>query len=217
MAIVIIAVLALSGCGDDESPAATPPPAASSVPAPVGSSDGAGTTESAPYEKPAIATNPDGTVNSGWPRPATSESTLTAGGFGPYKIGVAQRDLSSAGLIGKVTRESSVNCTGYATAKGTRRYGSPALVFFQGRLLRLTVTGEKVATDQGVEVGATMAAVKDKYPRGKQIDDWTGRAAWLSTTGDYGLLFEMRDRKVSAMQAGMSEPMQFKYTDDQGC
>jgi hypothetical protein len=215
VAVVIIALLALSGCSDDESPAAAPPPASSSVPAAPGSSTG--TTESGGFEQPEIATNPDGTVNSGGPRPATSESALTAGGFGPYKIGVAQRELASAGLIGKVTAETSENCAGYATAKGTGRYHSPALVFFKGRLLRLTMTSERVATDRDVEIGTALAAVKDKYPGGKQIDDWTGRAAWLATTGDYGLLFQMRNAKVSAMQAGMTEPMQFKYTDGQGC
>jgi hypothetical protein len=217
--IVVLAAVAalLTACGDDPDDTATP------APAPAGSSAAAGPSAPAPIiepdgtGKPEIATNPDGTINSGGPRPGTSESVLTAGGFGPYKIGVGQRDLASGDLIGKVTVVKSGNCAGYGMAKGIGRYHSPALVFFKGRLLRLTVSAPEVATDKGVKIGAPMSDVQGRYPAGKQIDDWTGRGAWLAPVGDYGLLFDMRDAKVAAIQAGMTEPMQFKYTDDQGC
>ena len=216
--VVLAAVAALvTACGDDPDDTATP------APAPAGSSAAAGPSAAAPIiepdgtGKPEIATNPDGTINSGGPRPGTSESVLTAGGFGPYKIGVSQKDLASGDLIGKVTAIRSGNCAGYGTAKGIGRYHSPELVFFKGRLLRLTVSAADLATDKGVKVGAPMSDVRSRYPAGKQIDDWTGRGAWLAPVGDYGLLFDMRDAKVAAIQAGMTEPMQFKYTDDQGC
>jgi hypothetical protein len=90
-------------------------------------------------------------------------------------------------------------------------------VFYRGRLLRLSVTSGAVGTDTGVRIGMPLAEVKKRYPGGQQIDDWTGRAAWLTATGDYGLLFQTQDGKVSVMQAGMVEPMRFKYTDNQGC
>jgi hypothetical protein len=220
-AVLIFTLLALSACSDSgDEPAAPPPPAAAGSPAPAvpsaapPASPAAATT--VPSGRPEIVTNPDGTVNSGGPRPATSDSQLTAGGIGPYKIGVARKDLESAKLVGKVTSIRSENCAGYATAKGLARYKSPALMFFEGRLLRLTVTAD-VQTDKGVRIGTTMAKVKASYPDGKQIDDFTGRGSWLATVGDFGLLFDMRDGKVAAMQAGMTEPMQFKYTDNQGC
>jgi hypothetical protein len=216
--IVVLAVTAvlLTACGDDPDDAAAP------VPAPAASSAAGPPAEAPSIEpdatgKPEIVTNPDGTINSGGPRPGTSESVLTAGGFGPYKIGVKQQDLESGKLVGKVTAIKSGNCTGYGTAKGIGRYHSPALVFFKGRLLRVTLSTGEVASDKGVKFGAPMSDVQAKYPGGKQIDNWTGRGAWLATVGDYGLLFDMRDGKVAAMQAGMTEPMQFKYTDDQGC
>ena len=142
---------------------------------------------------------------------------MTAGGFGPYKIGVSQKDLQKAELIGKVDTAKSGNCTGYGLAKGTKKYHSPALVFFQGKLLRLTVTASGVGTDRGVKSGAPMADVQKAYPEGKQLDDSIGRGSWLAATGDFALLFDMQNQKTAGIQAGMTEPMQFKYTDDQGC
>jgi hypothetical protein len=156
-------------------------------------------------------------VNSGGPRPATSEAALTAGGFGPYRICLSQQELESAGLVGPVRAAGSDNCPGYATGTGTDRYHSPSLVFFKSRLLRVSVDGSGLGTDRNVQIGTPLATVKKQYPQGKQIDDWTGRPAWLAATGDYALLFEMRDGKVSVMQAGMAEPMTFRYTDNQGC
>jgi hypothetical protein len=226
-----MSLLALPACSDSDEDTRAAPGAAASAPAaaapgsvpPAAASSAPGSPAPAPGAtasatgRPEIVTNPDGTVNSGGPRPATSASELTAGGLGPYKIGIARKDLESAKLVGKVTPIKSDNCTGYATAKGVAKYHGPLLVFYDGRLLRLTVTNTKVKTDQGVTIGSTMSDVRKRYPAGKQIDDWTGRGAWLATVGDYGLLFDVRDDKVAAVQAGMAEPMQYRYTDRQGC
>lgn len=219
--VLTAAVLLLGACSDDEpqetAAPAPPPVAASSVapsaaaPVPELSLEPGGT------GKPEIATNPDGTINSGGPRPGTSDTVVTAGGFGPYKIGIAQKDLEKADLVGKVDTAKSGNCTGYGTAKGIKKYHSPTLVFFQGRLLRLTVTAKDAATDKAVRIGTTMADVQKAYPGGKQVEDSIGRGAWLAPTGDFALLFDMQNQKVAAIQSGMTEPMQFKYTDDQGC
>src|SRR4029453_6326682 len=97
--VVLVAVAALlTACGDDSDDKAAP------APAPAGSTaaadpPGAPDTRPGGAGKPEIATNPDGTINSGGPRPGTSETVLTAGGFGPYKIGVAQKTLESGGLV----------------------------------------------------------------------------------------------------------------------
>jgi hypothetical protein len=167
--------------------------------------------------KAEIAKNPDGTVNSASAKPVTAESTMSAGGLGPYKIGATLKDLQADGLVGKTEKLRADNCPDYLGAKGKAKYHSPQLVFFDGRLLRLTVSGDGVTTSRGVKIGSKVATVRSKYADGKQIDDWTGRPAWLSTIGDYGLLFELTGDKVSGLQAGMAEPMQFKYTDNQGC
>jgi hypothetical protein len=214
---VALTLFGVAACSHDKKDASA------AAPAPVsGTSADTGTgaapaTEPAIQGKPEITKNPDGTLNRGGGRPATSEAALTAGGFGPYKIGVSQAGLASAGLIGKVSTASSANCQGYATATGLSKYHSPALVFYRGKLLHLTVSSADLATDKGVKVGTALANVKGQYPGGKQLDDWTGTSAWFATIGDFALLFPTRNGKVAAIQAGMAEPLQFKYTDNQGC
>jgi len=216
--VVAAALLSTAGCGkdDDEDPAkfmdgqaapasAEPEPAAKPVP------------EKTTTGKAEIAKNPDGTVNSAKAKPVTGESAVSAGGLGPYKIGAKLADLQRAKLIGKTKALREDNCPDYQGATGTAKYHRPELIFFQGRLLRMAVSGDDLATSRGVKVGSKAAAVKTKYPDGKQIDDSVGRAAWFATVGDYGLLFELSGDKVSGLQAGMAEPMQYKYTDDQGC
>jgi hypothetical protein len=223
--VLTAAVLLLGACSDDPEEAAAPAPAApaASAASTAASSPAAPPGHSVPLTdpggtgKPEIATNPDGTINSGGPRPGTSETVVTAGGFGPYKIGVAQKDLEKSDLVGKVDTAKSGNCTGYGTAKGIKKYKTPTLVFFKGRLLRVTVTAADVPTDKGVKVGAPIADVQKAYPAGKQLEDSIGRPAWLASVGDFGLLFDMQNQKVAGIQAGMAEPMQFKYTDNQGC
>lgn len=217
--LAVVTVVSLAGCGDDEEPPAPAPAASEPAPAPSALPTGSGSATAPPVatHRPEIVTNPDGTVNSAGPRPATSDDAVTAGGLGPYKIGVNQADLAEAKLIGKVTPSRSENCPGYAGAKGLKRYGSPVLTFYRDRLLRLTVTAEGVKTDQGVTVGTPMSEVQRRYPDGKPLADWTGRNAWFATIGSYGLLLTTENDRVASIQAGMAGPMQFKHTDNQGC
>jgi hypothetical protein len=213
--LAALAVLGSAACSSDKKPATWEPGALGSpappavAPAEDGSSGG-GTA------KPAFTQNPDGTVNrSGGPIPSTSSTKISAGGLGPYKIGVTLQTLQSAKLVSSVA--AAKGCDNYTTAKGVRKYYSPQLVFFKGRLLHLTVTSATVATDKGVKVGSPLANVTGSYPSGKQLNDWAGGSAWLAMSGDYALLFPVKNDKVALVQAGMAEPVQFKYTDNQGC
>jgi hypothetical protein len=218
MAVIVAVAMLAAGCGDDDKGA----DAQFVDGAPGAPSADATTTERPVPEKTTIGTaeiaeNPDGTVNTAKVKPVTAESTISAGGLGPYKIGATLRQLQADGLVGKTAKLRADNCLNHLSAKGEAKYHSPELVFFDGRLLRMTVSGSKVTTSRGLEGGSKMAAVQAKYPEGKRIDDWTGKPAWLSTIGDYGLLFVFSGDKVATVQAGMAEPMQFKYTDNQGC
>jgi hypothetical protein len=212
LVLAALAVLGSAACSPDGQGAA-----GQSAPATVGSASAdvppaAGGTS----VQPAFTENPDGTINrSGGPRPATSGSTVTAGGLGPYQVGVAVGELRAAGLVTRIAPIKG--CAGYTGAIGAHRYHSPDLVFYQGRLLHLTVDSARVATDKGVQVGTRAANVRGRYPGGKQLDDWAGNSAWLAVQGDYALLFAMKNGKVTRVQAGMAEPLQFKFTDNQGC
>lgn len=212
LVLAALAVLASAACSHDSKPTTWEPGAAGSpTPAAVAPQAQSGT---AP--KPAFTENPDGTVNrSGGPQPSTSQAKLNAGGLGPYKIGASVEALQKAKLLTGVGPAAA--CTNYTTAKGTGKYHSPQLVFFKGRLLHLTVGSSAVQTDKGIKIGSPMANVQGSYPDGKVLNDWAGGSAWLTMTGDYALLFPLKDDKVAQVQAGMAEPIQFKYTDNQGC
>jgi hypothetical protein len=138
---------------------------------------------------------------------------MSAAGFGPYAVGVAQAELSSAGLVGKVAADSS----GCGRGNGVTKYHSPGLVFAKGKLEHIKVTSTKVKTTKGVQVGTAFANVKGSYPEGKAIDDWVGASAWYATSGDYALLFRIKNDKVSAIEAGPASTLSFTFTDKQGC
>jgi hypothetical protein len=201
--LAALAVLGSAACSSDKKPATWEPGALGSpappavAPAEDGSSGG-GTA------KPAFTQNPDGTVNrSGGPIPSTSSTKISAGGLGPYKIGVTLQTLQSAKLVSSVA--AAKGCDNYTTAKGVSKYSS------------LTARSDSTKTHKGVRVGSPLANVKGSYPSGKQLNDWAGGSAWLAMSGDYALLFPVKNDKVALVQAGMAEPVQFKYTDNQGC
>ena len=214
LALAALAILGSAACSHDKKPAAWQdgqPVGASAAPAADGAEVASGTVPRAAFTE-----NPDGTLNrSAASPPAISKDKLSAGGLGPYKIGVTLQSLQSAKLVTSVAAAKS--CDNYTTAKGMSKYGTPDLVFFKGRLLHMTVRSTAVATDKGLKIGSSLAKVKSGYPDGKQLDDWIGQSAWLAMNGDYALLFPIKNGKVALMQAGMAEPLQFKYTDNQGC
>ena len=44
-----------------------------------------------------------------------------------------------------------------------------------------------------------------------------GAPGWFATSGEYALLFRLRDGKVSAIEAGTATALQFTFTDNQSC
>ena len=223
--ISAVTVISLAGCSKDDAPAAAPrfepgaaasgapgAPGASAVAGAPGSSAAPGdpaapgATNSAEPSKPGDAANGPGG------RPAKSADSVSAAGLGPYEIGVPQKELKSAGLLGKVS--GGGNCD---TGSGDDKYHSPKLTFRDAKLQRLTVTAKSVVTPEGAKVGTSYADVKGMYPAGKQLSDWVGASGWLTTDGDYALLFKIKGGKVAAIEAGEVSPVQFAFTDNQAC
>ncbi|MFI7596858.1 hypothetical protein [Actinoplanes sp. NPDC049681] len=230
VAVAALALLGVAACGDDSDDKGTPATVTpgASAPAVLGGSPGApaGGASAAPGGASAApgAIPTEGTASQQPPkkggganqRPAgkgaVEPDVLAAAGLGPYAIGVAQRDLKSAGLIGAVSTKQKC-----ATAKGLADYASPALAFSDGKLERISVTSRDVSTATGAEVGTTYAKVKQLYPSGKQLDDWVGAKAWFAVDGGNALLFVIKNDRVASMQAGPAQALQFHHTDDQGC
>jgi hypothetical protein len=223
LAVAALTVLGVAACGDDPDDGVTP-----AAPAPgvsVAASAGSGDTPTQPGSSANPNTPPtEGTSTAKPPKkgggaaqgpagkPAGSPDVLTAAGIGPYSIGIDQRELKSAGLVGKITTTKTCG-----TTKGLSKYHTPALAFTGGKLQRLTVTSTKVSTPTGAKVGTTYASLKGMYPTGKQLDDWVGASAWYTLDGGNALLFRIKDDKVASIDAGAGSVVQFFYTDKQGC
>jgi hypothetical protein len=216
LAIAAFTLLGVAACGDDSADEATPTAPAPTVPTAAAGTLGDPGASSAPGASQTKATKPPKKNGGGNQepagRPAGSPDVLTAAGLGPYSIGIAQAELKSAKLLGKVTTNDSC-----ATAKGLGEYHTPTLAFDKGKLQRLTVTSPKIATTTGAKIGASYASVKGMYPGGKQLDDWVGASAWYTLDGGNALLFKIKDGKVASIDAGAGPAVQFFYTDKQGC
>ncbi|GAA3338912.1 hypothetical protein GCM10020358_20730 [Amorphoplanes nipponensis] len=226
LAVAALTLLGVAACGDDSDDKGSAAPAAgvSAGPSAGGALGGPGASAapgaSAPGIPPTEGTSPTkppkkggGAAQGPAGKPKISPDVLTAAGIGPYTAGVAQSELKSADLIGKVTATKDT-CT---TAKGLGEYHTPALAFAAGRLQRVTVTSPEVATPAGAKVGTGYAGLKALYPNGKQLDDWLGASAWYAVDGGNALLFRIKADKVAAIDAGAATAVQFFYTDKQGC
>ena len=231
--VAVLTLLLNAGCGsDDKDQAAVPAPAGAvpttpaadpgvASPDPHASSAGVpGVTATA---APSAAPTEKSTGKAGRSGPGTGPkgstfapgAQLSASGLGPYQVAAARDDLKAAGLLGKV--DASAGCPDFVVAKGLPQYQSPALVFHQGKLQYTRVTSSRTATSAGAKVGMKLADVKKKYPAGKQLDDWNGAIAWFATTGSNALMFRFKDNKVESIEAGLAEPLQFRFTDGAGC
>ena len=227
--VAVLTLLLTAGCGsDDKDPAPVPAPAGAvpttpaadpgvASPDPHASSAGVpgATATAAPTE---TSTGKPGRSGRGSvPKGSTFApgAQLSASGLGPYQVAAARDDLKAAGLLGKV--DTSAGCPDFVVAKGLPQYQSPGLVFHQGKLQYTRVTSSRTATSAGAKVGMKLADVKKKYPAGKQLDDWNGAIAWFATTGSNALMFRFKDNKVESIEAGLAEPLQFRFTDGEGC
>jgi hypothetical protein len=59
--------------------------------------------------------------------------------------------------------------------------------------------------------------VKAEYPDGKELADWVGAPGWFATSGQYALLFRLKNNRVAAIEAGTATTLQFTFTDNQAC
>ena len=203
---VLTAVLMLTGiagCGRDkgDEPSWQPgaAPAASAEPAgaqPGDGPDAAGTATARPVGKP-----------------PTEKDRMSAAGFGPYAVGAARTRLAKTGLIRKV----SVDSNGCGHAAGLAEWGSPGLVFGRSQLAFVRVTNNRIKTVEGVTVGTPYRTVQARYPGGNELSDWVGAVAWYVVSGDFALLFRLKDGKVAIIEAGDAASLQFSFTDSEGC
>jgi hypothetical protein len=230
--VAVLTLLLTAGCGSDDKDQAVPPAPAGGVPTTPAADPGAASPDphassaGVPGAADATATAAPAGKSTGKPgrsgrgivpkgSSSASGAQLSASGLGPYQVAATRDDLKAAGLLGKV--DTPAGCPDFVVAKGLPQYQSPALVFHQGKLQYTRVISSKTATNAGARVGMRLADVRKRYPAGKQLDDWNGAIAWFATTGSNALMFRFKDNKVESIEAGLAEPLQFRFTDGEGC
>ena len=135
---------------------------------------------------------------------------LGMGGLGPIRAGMTlEQVLTLADFSGIERRKPAGECW-------YLRYGSDfALMIIDGKVARVELqSASKLGTYAGAHIGSTEAELQTLY--GTRLDvqphkyDATGHAITLkSSGGDYGLRFETSGGKVTAIQAGPWEHLNY--------
>ena len=135
---------------------------------------------------------------------------LGLGALGPVRTGMStDQVLPLADWSGLARRQPAGECW-------YLRYGSDfALMIIDGKVARVELQGaSKLGTFAGARIGTTEAGLQDLY--GSRLDvqphkyDAGGHTITLkSSGGDYGLRFETSGGKVTAIQAGPWEHLNY--------
>ncbi|MEU8264948.1 hypothetical protein AB0C02_30580 [Micromonospora sp. NPDC048999] len=207
VAAVAIAVLGLSACAT-----ATPAPAP-----PAATGENATPTAAAPTTGAASPTDAGATGGAASPSPAADDQTVRPGGLGPYRIGGSLDDLRAKGHLATPVKTTG-GCPDYATSTGRPEYNSPDLVFYQKKLIWLSLSSPQARTPEGAHVGTPLAEAKKRHPDGRELSDGLGGRAWLVTQGKNALLLRIGSGgAVTLIEAGVAETLEFRFTEGEGC
>ena len=183
-ALVIVALLALAGCGDD--PQTTTNPTPTGVTPTIGASGSAG---------------PSGS-------PSVSPSDLiefTVDGAGPYKLGATLQSLQQANQLAEVAKGTEV-CAENTFARGTGVWTDVRLAFRpDGKLYMLVNRSPNIPTPSGAWLGTSLNELKTIYNGipGQELSQGPGKAYLVSTISGRGILFDLDEtQRVRAMIAG---------------
>jgi len=141
---------------------------------------------------------------------AASSWCLGMGGLGPIRAGMTvEQVLGLADFSGLERRKPAGECW-------YLRYGSDfALMIIDGKVARVELQGKsKLGTYSGARVGTTEAELSALYGKRLEVQphkyDPAGHTITMkSSAGDYGLRFEPSGGKVTAIQAGPWEHLNY--------
>ncbi|MEV0896763.1 hypothetical protein [Actinoplanes sp. NPDC049802] len=186
-----MALAVLSGCTGDPD---TPAPSAT-----------------APAASPGISLDmPPASFGPSPPEPTPSgKLSISAAGYGPFRIGMTQQEITDAGLVTGLTPNGCGRAGGFTGAPETDVWG--------GELVRVRVTDPTVTTTGNVAIGATVDDVRAAYPSGRAVTGTGGVTGWLVVDGTGALLLELAGGTVSALTAGDATTVEKVFTGERGC
>jgi hypothetical protein len=141
---------------------------------------------------------------------AASSWCLGMAGLGPVRSGMTVEQVLSLADFSGIERRNPAGECWYL------RYGSDfALMIIDGKVARLELQGaSKLGTYSGARIGTTEAELAALYGKRLEVQphkyDPAGHTLSMkSSGGDYGLRFETSNGKVTAIQAGPWEHLNY--------
>jgi hypothetical protein len=143
--------------------------------------------------------------------PALENFRLTLGGLGPIRIGMTLKEVEDAGVRIKIDNNFDPNECAPAEVIGQRTL---RLMFEEGRVSRIEIYGDHIATLSGARVGYTEEKVSQIYGRRLTVqphkyDDLGHYMILLSTNKKYALVMETDGKVVTEFRAGFALPAQY--------
>jgi hypothetical protein len=144
---------------------------------------------------------------------AAARWCLSMGGLGPIRAGMTVEQVMALADFSGLERKAPAGECWYLRYQGGG--ADFDLMIIEGKVARLELKGaSKLKTVSGAQVGTTEDALKALY--GKRLDiqphkyDEAGHTITLkSSRGDYGLRFETSHGKVTAIQGGPWEHLNY--------
>lgn len=147
---------------------------------------------------------------------ATAHAALTDSSFGDIRIGMTLTELQSAiGTLGDTTKLNR-ECDIVSASDPYRLPPGVSITQVNGRVARIDVENDSIASDKGIRVGDTEAKVKEAYGNAvivephKYIDGHylEIRSGTDSATAK-GIVYETDGKKVITFRAGFWDPVRW--------
>lgn len=146
--------------------------------------------------------------------PTASLPALTDSSFGPVKIGMTLGELQAAiGQLGDTTKLKR-ECDIVSASDPFKMPAGVSITQVNGRVARIDIENDSVATDKGIRVGDTEEKVKQMYGAGvivephKYIDGHYLEVRFgTDSATSKGIVFETDGKKVTTFRAGFWDPV----------
>lgn len=148
--------------------------------------------------------------------PPDSGVVLSPDGFGPVRIGMTLAELAAAiGTLGD-TAKLNRECDIVSANDPYRLPAGVSITQVNGRVARIDVESDSIATDKGIHVGDSEAKVKEAYGSAvsvlphKYIDGhYLEVRVGADSATARGMVFETDGKKVTTFRAGFWDPVRW--------
>jgi hypothetical protein len=168
------------------------------------------------YGRKARLENPEGVTSERGTDTATAHAVLTDSSFGDIRIGMTLPQLQSAiGTLGDTTKMKRA-CDLVSASDPYRLPAGVSITAVNGRVARIDVENDSIASDKGIRVGDSEAKVKEAYgnalivaPHAYIDGHYLEAKSGSDSATAKGIVYETDGKKVTTFRAGFWEPVRW--------